>query len=161
MGRLTAKGSKRKGDGYERELAKAFNDFLYGGDDVIFRAPLSGGGRTNQFGGGSADLCGTPDVWVEAKRTEKFAPYAAMEQAETGIEGRRSDEMPVVISRRNGMKTEESMVVMRFEDWMVLYSAYLKINGHRLHSPEDDIGAKPQIYSPYEELDDAEEIEGK
>lgn len=161
MGRLSARGSKAKGDNYERELAKYLNDFLYGGDDIIFRAPLSGGGRTNNLGGGAADLSGTAEIWVEAKRTERFSPYAAMEQAEAGIEGRRSDDMPVVVSRRNRMKTEESLVVMRMEDWIVLYSAYLRSIGHKLYSAEDDIVPTQTIYSPYEELDDAKENEDK
>lgn len=115
---------KRKGDGYERELAKWLDSFIFGGKNVIHRAPLSGGGRNN-FGGGEADLNGTPFVWVEAKRTEKFSPYAAMEQAERGIEGSRSRDIPVVMTRRNRMDTSESLVVMRLGDWLPMYKALL------------------------------------
>ena len=101
---------KRKGDGYERELAKWLDDQLYGGGGQIQRAMLSGGGR-NLGGGGMADLVGTPHIWVEAKRTEKFKPYEAIEQAETGIDKSNSRDIPIVMQRRNQMKTEDSLVV--------------------------------------------------
>ena len=115
---------KRKGDGYERELAKWLDRRLFGGDNKITRAPLSGGG-SYITGGGRADLIGTPDLWVEAKRTEKFQPYAAMQQAETGIHKSDTPEMPVVIQRRNQMKTQDSLVVMRLNDFAFIYEGYL------------------------------------
>jgi Holliday junction resolvase len=120
MGRLNAKA---KGDKYERELADYFNKWLYGKEQV-YRAPLSGGGKTFT-GGGSADLIGTDRIWVEAKRTEKLQPYAAIAQAEKGIAGHGSDELPVVINRRNNMLTEESLVFMRLKDWIQIYESYL------------------------------------
>ena len=33
---------KRKGDGYERELAKYFNEKIFNGEDKVQRMPLSG-----------------------------------------------------------------------------------------------------------------------
>lgn len=127
---------KAKGDGYERELAKFLDRWVYNGKGKIYRAPLSGGGRS--FGhGGKADLMGTPHIWVEAKRTERFSPYAAMEQAERGIEGQHSDEMPVVINRRNRMSTSESLVVMRLGDWLPMYRSFLSYMGHQIASEED------------------------
>ena len=115
---------KRKGDGYERELAKWLDRRLFGGDGKITRAPLSGGG-SYITGGGRADLIGTPDLWVEAKRTEKFQPYQAMQQAETGIHKSDTPEMPVVMQRRNNMKTQDSLVVMRLNDFAFIYEGYL------------------------------------
>lgn len=115
---------KRKGDGYERELAKWLDRRLFGGEGKITRAPLSGGG-SYITGGGRADLIGTPDLWIEAKRTEKFQPYAAMQQAETGIHKSDTPEMPVVIQRRNQMKTQDSLVVMRLNDFAFIYEGYL------------------------------------
>lgn len=127
---------KRKGDGYERELAKWLDKHLFGAVGQITRTPLSGGGA-HIDGAGKADLQGTPTVWVEAKRTEKFQPYAAMEQAERGIKNSRADEMPVVMQRRNGMSTEASMVVMRLGDWAALYSSWLRDCGYRTSDLED------------------------
>lgn len=115
---------KRKGDGYERELAKWLDRRLFGGEGKVTRAPLSGGG-SYITGGGRADLIGTPDLWVEAKRTEKFQPYAAMQQAETGIHKSDTPEMPVVMQRRNNMKTQDSLVVMRLNDFAFIYEGYL------------------------------------
>lgn len=152
MGRLSPRGSKAKGDKYERELAEYLNEALYGGEQKIFRAPLSGGGRST-FGGGSADLNGTPDIWVEAKRTEKFAPYAALEQAERGIAGKKSKDVPVVVSRRNQMTTGDSLVVMRLKDWVDLYQSLLEKRGEIDSAGEEDDPEEPEtVYSPYEEL---------
>ena len=115
---------KRKGDGYERELAKWLDRRLFGGEGKVTRAPLSGGG-SYITGGGRADLIGTPDLWVEAKRTEKFQPYQAMQQAETGIHKSDTPEMPVVMQRPNNMKTQDSLVVMRLNDFAFIYEGYL------------------------------------
>ncbi len=122
---------KRKGDTYERELAAYFNDRLYGSGDRVSRAPLSGGGRS-LHGGGAADLLGTPDLWVEAKRTEKLTPHAAIAQAERGIAASRCPDMAVVINRRNRMTTGESLTFMRLDDFLKIYKAYLKSEGHKL-----------------------------
>jgi Holliday junction resolvase len=134
MGGLKPRGAKAKGDRYERELAQHFNEKLFNGEDKIFRAPLSGGGR-NIGGGGQADLTGTPKVWVEAKRTERFQPYQAMEQAEKGIQASRCPDFPVVINRKSQVKTEDSLVCMRLSDWLSMYGVYLKSIGVRI---EDD-----------------------
>ena len=42
---------KRKGDGYERELAKYFNKKIFDGEDKVQRMPLSGGGAVKSSGG--------------------------------------------------------------------------------------------------------------
>ena len=142
---LSPRGSKNKGDAYERELAHYMNDRLFGGREQIYRAPLSGGGRQFVSGGGSADLIGTPEVWVEAKRTEKFQPYAAMEQAETGIRGKRTKDKPVVISRRSRVATGDSLVVMRLDDWLDLYAALLSQVGIRIEEKNHGIETVKQV----------------
>ena len=127
---------KRKGDGYERELAKWLDWMLFDGSGQIQRMPLSGGGA-HLGGGGKADINGTPTIWVEAKRTERFQPYAAMEQAERGIAASKSDEIPVVITRRNRMKTEESLVVLRLNDFTAMYASWLRDCGWDISEPDE------------------------
>jgi hypothetical protein len=48
-----------------------------------------------------------------------------MAQAETGIHKSDTPEMPVVIQRRNQMKTQDSLVVMRLNDFAFIYEGYL------------------------------------
>ena len=48
---MSGSSPKRKGDGYERELAKYFNEKVFGGDDLVQRMPLSGGGAIKSSGG--------------------------------------------------------------------------------------------------------------
>ena len=138
---LKPRGAKGKGDNYERELALYFNEKLFGGLPVVYRAPLSGGGR-NLNGGGQADLTGTPDVWIEAKRTEKFRVHEALSQAERGIKNSSSPDIPVVINRRNQMKTGESVVVMRLDDWLDMYRKV--INGDDTPPPTQVSSEQPQ-----------------
>jgi hypothetical protein len=118
----SGRGAKAKGSNYERELAEFLNE---GVGLTSRRALLSGGGRND----GGADLDGTPLIHIEAKRTETFSPYAAMFQAEESISRGSRLAMPVVIQRRNNMKTGDSMVVMRMFDWMKLYKAFLVERG--------------------------------
>lgn len=122
--------SKRKGDGYEREVAKFLDHHLFADSNQVQRMPLSGGG-SHIGGGGKADLLGTPTIWVEAKRTERFQPYEAMAQAERGIAASRSNDKPVVITRRNRIATEDSLVVMRMKDWLDLYASWISDIGHK------------------------------
>ena len=61
---------KRKGDKYEVDLAKWFNENIFN-EERCQRAPLSGGGKIGLQAGG-ADILGTPDVFIEAKRVERL-----------------------------------------------------------------------------------------
>lgn len=134
----SAKGSKAKGSQFEREVAAHLCDRI---GLECRRALLSGGGRND----GGADLDDTPLVHMELKRTETFAPYAAMKQAEESISKSRNKLIkPVVINRRNNMKTGQSLVVMRLDDWLPLYELWLKQNGAmpiRASSPNPDSAA--------------------
>ena len=97
---MSGSSPKRKGDGYERELAKYFNEKVFGGDDLVQRMPLSGGGAIKSSGG--SDLKNTPHIYVEAKRTEKFKIHESIKQVEENIETSKSDSFPVVITREIG-----------------------------------------------------------
>ena len=81
---MSGSSPKRKGDGYERELAKYFNEKVFGGDDLVQRMPLSGGGAIKSSGG--SDLKNTPHIYVEAKRTEKFKIHESIKQVEENID---------------------------------------------------------------------------
>ena len=59
---MAGSAPKRKGDGYERELAKYLNEKIFGGDDKVQRMPLSGGGAVKSSGG--SDLKNTPCIFV-------------------------------------------------------------------------------------------------
>ena len=110
---------KRKGDGYERELAKYFNEKIFNGEDKVQRMPLSGGGAIKSSGG--SDLKNTPHIYVEAKRTEKFKIHESMRQVLENIETSKSDSMPVVITRRNRESTGDSLCVLKLDDFIELY----------------------------------------
>jgi Holliday junction resolvase len=133
--KVSHRGSKNKGSTFEREIASYLNETM---GLESRRALLSGGGRND----GGADLDGTPLIHVEAKRTETFSPYAAMVQAETAIGkaiGKAKDKvMPVVIQRRNNVATARSLVVMRAEDWVKMYAAYLQAKGVALERDKSD-----------------------
>ena len=130
----SGRGSKAKGSDYERELAAHFNEAL---GLSSRRALLSGGGRNE----GGADLDGTPLIHVEAKRTERFSPYDAIEQAEATISRNSRPDFPVVIQRKNGVKINDSLVVMRLKDWEQLYAAFLKDKGVALVANESSFTA--------------------
>lgn len=115
--------AKDKGDRYERELAAYMSERL---GLKIQRTIMSGGGRSmDQL----PDLEGTPDIWVEAKRTERFEPRKAMAQAIVGKTKRHCPDMPVVINRPSRVPTGDSMVFLRLDDFLTLYAAYLKSEG--------------------------------
>jgi hypothetical protein len=118
---------KTKGDGYERELAAYLNTNVFGGREQVARAIMSGslGGGTGRGIGGS-DLTGAPLLYVEAKRTEKLRPQWSLVQAFTNAAHRKTQDIPVVISRKNRETTAESVVVMRLEDFTVLYKYALQ-----------------------------------
>jgi Holliday junction resolvase len=115
---------KRKGDGYERELAKYFNEKVFDGDDKVQRMPLSGGGAVKSSGG--SDLKNTPFIYVEAKRTEKFKIHESMRQVEENIQISKSRGIPIVITRRNRETTGNSLCVLRLDDFLKLYELLVK-----------------------------------
>jgi hypothetical protein len=119
------KAHKRKGDAYERELAAYINDAT---GLNCSRAPLSGGGKVGMHG--TADLIGTPALFVEAKRVERLNFHDALRQAETNISKTNSMCMPLVVNRRSRMKTGESLCLLRLDDLLKLYRCYLVLNGY-------------------------------
>ncbi len=135
--------SKRKGDTYERELAAYINEKT--GLNTAHRAPLSGGGKVGMSGG--ADILGVPSLFIEAKRVERLNFHDALRQAERNIDKTNSPEKPIVINRKNRMPTGESLCLMRLDDLLVFYCAYLKLHGIVCEDPkpEDDANAHPAM----------------
>lgn len=117
--RVSVRGVKAKGSDYEREVAAWLNDNIPGLS--ARRALLSGGGRSD----GGSDIEGAPMLHLELKRTEAFAPKAAMAQAEAAVKKAASGLVPVVVSRSNRMATEDSLVVMRLKDFAAMYRIVL------------------------------------
>ena len=123
---LTPRGAKNKGSNFERELATHFNTTVYPHMVVppVHRTPLSGSFSIHK-GVGSADLTGLEDLWIEAKRTERLNVHDALAQAIRGSTAHGSNDMPVVISRRNQQKLEDSLCILRLSDFTTLYKGYL------------------------------------
>lgn len=134
------RGCKAKGDTYERELAEHFSKAL---NLNVRRTPLSGAFSIVK-GYGSADLTGLPNLWPEAKRTERVAVHEAMAQAKRGVAALNSPDMPVVITRRNRQSLEESLCILELKDFITLYRAYLQVLGYQTTvSPSDPLRGSP------------------
>ena len=108
----------------DRFFYKYFNKVVFGNEDLVQRAPLSGGGAVKSSGG--SDLKNTPHIYVEAKRTEKFQIHQSVAQVRENIEISNSDSMPVVITRRNRQETGESLCIIKLDDFLELYKLLLK-----------------------------------
>ena len=78
------------------------------------------------MGYGNADLLGTPEIFVETKRVEKLAWRDALAQAERNVRGKKIDQIPIVITRRNREATEDSVVFLRLSAFSELYQAFLR-----------------------------------
>lgn len=121
---MGGRGSKTKGDKYERELAAYINEKT---GLESFRAPLSGGGKVGMVGG--ADILGTPELFIEAKRVERLNFHDAMRQAEKNLDITKSHSSPIVINRKSRMNTGDSLCLIRLDEFLKFYVAYLRLEG--------------------------------
>lgn len=128
----TPKQNRDRGFRYEREVAHFLNTELFPNTTPIHRVVGSGGGRMIGFtpGAGQADLVGAPMLHLELKRTQALRPYEAMEQAEASIHASGSHDIPVVVTRKDGVSTEDSLVLLRLKDFLTFYSALLQGRGY-------------------------------
>lgn len=106
-----AVNGNRKGKNGELELARKFREFGYDA-----RRSVQYNGKAEE---GQPDLVGVPGIHVECKRTERLDLYGAMNQAKRDSEG--TGDIPVVFHRKNDC---EWLAVMRFDDFMKIYSEY-------------------------------------
>ncbi len=132
---------KAKGDAFERELADYLNSHLFPNNPQVKRTPMSGACSV-AYNSGMADLTGTPDLWVEAKRTETLKPHAFMAQAVNGTKAHHSADMPVVITRRNRQSMDDALVMLRLSDFVRLYAKWLASRGFTRPDTEQPL---PQI----------------
>ena len=121
---MAGRGSNTKGDKYERELAAYINEKT---GLESFRAPLSGGGKVGMTGG--ADILGTPELFIEAKRVERLNFHDAMRQAEKNVDITKSHSSPIVINRKSRMNTGDSLCLIRLDEFLKFYVAYLRLEG--------------------------------
>lgn len=108
---MTGRGSQRKGAEGERELVALLQQAGF--------AVTRGGSETF---GAVPDLVGLPGIHVEAKRVERLNLSEAMNQAVRDA-ARFHDGFPAVFHRRN---REPWRVTMNFDDWLKLYTLWLK-----------------------------------
>jgi len=75
---------------------------------------------------GGADLIGVPGLFIEAKRVERLNFHEAMRQAEGNIIKTNSPETPIVVNRKNRMKTGDSLCLLRLDEFIKFYKSYLR-----------------------------------
>ena len=78
---------------------------------------------------GGADILGTPNLFIEAKRVERLNFHDALRQAERNIDKTKSPDAAVVINRKNRMQTGDSLCLLRLDDFLRYYRAYLLQEG--------------------------------
>ena len=93
---------------------------------------------------GGADILGTPDLFIEAKRVERLNFHDAMRQAEGNIIKIKTDDSPVVVNRKNQMKTGDSLCLVRLDFFLELYKSYLQQKGFT-NSGEPDNSPLPTL----------------
>lgn len=105
------KMSKDKGARYEREIAYMLRECGY-----------TDSRRTAQYCGNTgdaSDVIGLRGIHIEAKHQEQFRIYDWMKQAVHDSE--KTGNKPAVFFRKNN---KETLVCMRFPDWLDLYQAW-------------------------------------
>ena len=112
-----AKISRDRGAAYEREIANAFKDWGY----KAYRTAQHMG-KTGQ----APDVGGIPKVHAECKRRRSIAVYEWMKQAINDSKAEDKGNIPVVFCRADN---EESLVVIRLEDFLTIYREWESGNG--------------------------------
>lgn len=107
--------SNDKGKRYELELAAMIREYGYDAR------------RTAQYCGNTgdaSDVVGLPGIHIEAKRRERIDIYDWMAQAKH--DAKKSKSIPAVFFRKNNCET---LVALRFDDFMSLYREWEAANG--------------------------------
>lgn len=112
--RVSARGSRKKGNRFELELAAHLSATL---GLTVARTKTS----TPIFstgGVGNPDLAGTPLLAIEAKRNESLEYRKALDQAKRNASG---GDLPIVINRRSRESIDDAVCFMRLSDFLQLY----------------------------------------
>ena len=91
---------------------------------------------------GGADILGVPELFVEAKRVERLNFHDALRQAERNADKTKSSDTPIVINRKNRQPTGDSLCLVRLDEFLKFYKAYLVQQGQI--DTESDRGASVQ-----------------
>lgn len=112
------KMQKEKGARFERTLASLLRD--QGFHEAERTAQHSG------KNGGEPDVKGVPGIHIEAKHQETMRLYEWIDQAKRDVSEKKSDDIPVVMHKKNNA---EILVTMRFEDFCKIYREYSNKEG--------------------------------
>lgn len=115
------RASVNRGKVYEREIAKHCSDQL-----GIHVGRVCSTTKLEDDYQGDYDLFGLRGLAPECKRTERLDLAKAWSQAVKNA----GPNVPCVISRRNRIKTGDSFVHLRLDDFLVFYRAWLAQQGH-------------------------------
>lgn len=111
-----------RGKSYERELTAYFNTRIPG--LTVYRSAATQNIADRSIG--FADLVGLPGLAPEAKRTNVLRLEEALAQA---IRNAAPGEVPIVISRGDRRPTGDSRVVLRLDDFVPIYTSWLRARG--------------------------------
>ena len=78
---------------------------------------------------GGEDMRGTPELVIEAKSVERLNFHDAMRQAEKNVDITKSHSSPIVINRKSRMNTGDSLCLIRLDEFLKFYVAYLRLEG--------------------------------
>ena len=109
------RASKQKGARFELEIAHYFKDHGY--LDACRTAQHCG--KTGDAG----DVEGIPHLHIECKHVEKLNLYNAYHQSVRDNSEKNTDDIPVVIQKKN---RETTLVSMSLEDFLKIFSSYNK-----------------------------------
>lgn len=112
------KASKAKGARFELEIAHYFKEHGY--PDAHRTAQHCG--KTGDAG----DVEGVPNLHIECKHVEKLNLYNAYHQSVRDNSAKNSDDIPIVVHKKN---RETTLVSLSLDDFIKIFSTYINKEG--------------------------------